>query len=91
MEAVSLQPAQQHTVFDNNDGECQKAVKLSTLVDAELTGVTQITLGKGDATYTLEVDKAPQKQALLCYKYVAADPYENSLRELAGRDVKPEC
>ncbi|KFH10886.1 SAG-related sequence SRS26C [Toxoplasma gondii VAND] len=87
---LSLQPDDKY-VYENSDDQCQKKVELSTLVDAQLTGVTQPTLTSGDTTYTLTINKMPPKKALLCYKCVGADAHLNSLRVSAGRDAKPEC
>ncbi|KFG33981.1 SRS domain protein [Toxoplasma gondii GAB2-2007-GAL-DOM2] len=87
---LSLQSTDKY-VYENSDDQCQKKVELSTLVDAQLTGVTQPTLTSGDTTYTLTINKMPPKKALLCYKCVGADAHLNSLRVSAGRDAKPEC
>ncbi|KEP66367.1 UNVERIFIED_CONTAM: SAG-related sequence protein [Hammondia hammondi] len=87
---LSLQPADKH-VYEISDDQCQKKVELCTLVDAQLTEVTQPTFTSGDTTYTLPINKLPPKKALLCYKCAATYAHLNSLRMSTGRDAKPEC
>ncbi|RQX66581.1 SAG-related sequence SRS26B, partial [Toxoplasma gondii CAST] len=49
---LPLKPSETR-VYDNRDGQCTNEVDLSSLVDATLSGTTQVdTLAPGDTTYT---------------------------------------
>ncbi|KFH03400.1 SAG-related sequence SRS26E [Toxoplasma gondii MAS] len=89
---LSLEPPNKETVYDNSDGQCQKAVQLSTLVEAELTEDTQeAALVQKDTTYTLTVKKLPPKQTLLCYKCVAREARMESLRKSNSLEANNGC
>ncbi|KEP66366.1 UNVERIFIED_CONTAM: SAG-related sequence protein SRS26J [Hammondia hammondi] len=88
---LPLKPSETR-VYDNRDGQCTTDVDLSSLVDATLSGTTQVdTLEPGDVTYTLTVRKLPPERALLCYRCAGGSTSSESFRKSRGPDDEEDC
>ncbi|KYK70348.1 SAG-related sequence protein SRS26J, partial [Toxoplasma gondii TgCatPRC2] len=88
---LPLKPSETR-VYDNRDGQCTNEVDLSSLVDATLSGTTQVdTLAPGDTTYTLTVRRLPPERALLCYRCSGRSAFSESFRKARGPGGEEDC
>ncbi|PFH36933.1 hypothetical protein BESB_033910 [Besnoitia besnoiti] len=88
-ESLVLEPKSTDDVFDDSDGECRIAVKLSSLLDAAMKK-----LNDKKEKYTLTASAAPLNHTALCYRCVfseqaAKPPPSRSMR--SGAEDKKEC